>query len=76
MSLLGIFIGLECPVCNGEKSKGMAFCVSCYRELPIPMQRALWKRFGMGFEEAFQKAFWFLRNRPDTRQKKLFSDSA
>ncbi len=69
--MLKIFIGTECPVCTKTKDPNTAFCKSCYRELPIPMQRALWKRFGQGFEKAFEEAFWFLKNRPDTEQQKL-----
>ena len=71
MSLYDTFMGTLCPICTKWKEPANAFCKSCYRELPIPMQRALWKRFGSGFEKAFEEGYWFLKNRPDQEQRKL-----
>jgi hypothetical protein len=72
MTILRTFVEVVCPACNGLKEANTAFCKKCYRELPIPMQRTLWKRFGSRFEKAFEEAFWWLKNRPDERQPKLF----
>jgi hypothetical protein len=71
MTILRTFVETVCPVCEKEKDPNTAFCKRCYRELPIPMQRALWKRFGQGFEKAFEEGYWFLKNRPDQEQGKL-----
>jgi hypothetical protein len=46
----------ECPACAGAKKPGMSFCRSCYADLPVNMARALYKRVGQGYEEAFDHA--------------------
>lgn len=73
MTILRTFVETICPACNGAKDPHTAFCKRCYRELPIGMQRGLWKRYGIGFEKSFEQAFWFLANRPAQEQKDLFS---
>jgi len=49
------FKSLRC-ICNGAKKPGTGFCRGCYFSLPVQMQRALWRRFGAGFEEAYTDA--------------------
>ena len=34
----------------------MSFCVECCFELPASMRRALYRRFGEGYEEAYAAA--------------------
>ena len=46
----------KCAVCSGFKKKNQSFCLACYLHLPLDMQRALWKGFGSGYEEAYQEA--------------------
>lgn len=61
------FSGQSCPGCLGWKEKRMAFCVGCYSNLPKHMQKALFRRFGSGFEEAHEAALnWLLADRADT----------
>lgn len=52
-TILKIFIGGECLGCGKSKPTNNAFCRGCYHSLPSDMKRALWQRFGSGFEEAF-----------------------
>jgi hypothetical protein len=52
-SVLKDFLGKECPTCGCTKRSGMSHCSLCYGRLPKPMQTALYKRFGEGYEEAF-----------------------
>jgi hypothetical protein len=50
------FRSAECPVCRDVKDINKSFCHSCYYTLPSGMRRALYKRFGEGYEEAFNMA--------------------
>ena len=56
MTILSEFCGEECPNCRLPKETRNAFCMKCYRRLPKPLQSALWRRFGFGFEEAYAAA--------------------
>ncbi len=72
VSIKGSFLGWVCPVCKDRKESGQAFCVRCYKSLPLPMQRKIWRKFGKGYDDAFRESFWYLKTRPDEAQKKLF----
>lgn len=50
----------EC-LCGREKSSGRSFCYRCYKELPGDMQRALYRKMGDGYEEAFEEAVAWLQ---------------
>jgi len=49
----------EC-LCGRPKARRYAFCFRCYASLPRDMQRALWRRFGQGYEEAYDAAAVYL----------------
>jgi hypothetical protein len=72
------FTGHKCRGCGGNKWIMTAFCPICYRELPQALRTSLWKRFGSGFEEAYQACLSWFRLHPVTRptgkpeQAKLF----
>jgi predicted amidophosphoribosyltransferase len=51
--LFDVFAGEMCAGCGGRKRRLVAFCPSCYRELPKALKNALWQRFGHGLEEAY-----------------------
>jgi hypothetical protein len=75
------FVGTHCAGCGGDKQKRNAFCLPCYRQLPKALQSCLWKRFGAGFEEAYQACLSWFREHPlqgehRAKQKKLFEESA
>lgn len=75
------FMARKCEVCRGRKVSGSAFCRWCYRELPKALQSSLWKRFGSGFEEAYQASLsWFRTHPVETRkqgaQESLFGEKA
>ncbi len=79
--IIDVFLGLRCDVCGGHKRKATAFCTWCYRELPKALQSSLWKRFGSGFEEAYQACLsWFRTHPVETRkqgeQSGLFKENA
>lgn len=58
------FSSKECCICRGAKPRNNGFCRACYFSLPKPMQRALWQRFGEGYEAAHQAAReWLQRKR-------------
>lgn len=59
--IFDIFNGQNCPGCGGRKNRANAFCVSCFRSLPYKMRQDLYKRFGSGFEEAFETALAHLK---------------
>jgi hypothetical protein len=50
-----------CPACGETKLKRQSFCAKCYHVLPVPMRRALYLRFGRGYEEAHAAAHDYLR---------------
>ena len=47
--------------CGKRKAGKMTFCAGCYRRLPHPMQMALYRRVGQGYEEAYAAAVEFLK---------------
>lgn len=63
-SVLQDFLGERC-VCGAPKRSRMSHCGRCYHSLPKPMQSALWKRFGEGYEEAYSESVeWLAKRRP------------
>lgn len=50
----------EC-LCGRPKQRKRAVCYGCFRELPEPMQRALHRPVGRGFEEACEEAVRWLQ---------------
>jgi len=77
--IFNAFVSTQCEACGGVKRKWNAFCVPCYRQLPAALKSCLWKRFGSGFEEAYQACLsWFREyplqgaHRARAKQKTLF----
>jgi hypothetical protein len=62
--IFAIFAGTRCAGCGGTKRRHNAFCPWCYRELPAALKQSLWKRFGSGFEEAYQASLSWFRTHP------------
>lgn len=42
--------------CGRTKQPRQTFCRGCYYSLPVPTRRALYRRFGKGYEEAYAAA--------------------
>jgi len=51
--------GVVCR-CGREKHSGETFCKACYFRLPPLLRRALYKRVGEGYENAYAEACGFL----------------
>lgn len=51
----GVLKGEECQ-CGRPKKRGRAVCTGCYYALEPHMQRALYRKIGNGFEEAYEEA--------------------
>lgn len=47
-------------LCERPKWRGRSFCYNCYKSLPPDMQRALYRRIGEGYEEAYETAVKWL----------------
>jgi predicted amidophosphoribosyltransferase len=62
--LFDVFAGEMCAGCGGRKRRLVAFCPSCYRELPKALKNALWQRFGHGMEEAYHACLSWFRVHP------------
>lgn len=62
-SLIRELLGTTCPACNGTKKTRQTLCGRCYHALPKNMQMALYRYVGAGYEEAYEAAVKFLRNR-------------
>jgi len=48
--------------CGKSKKAWRSFCYGCFKQLSYPLQRALYKRFGEGYEEAYRSAIAELFN--------------
>ncbi len=46
--------------CGAGKRERCALCLACYRRLPPPKRRALFRRFSQGFPEAYADAVRYL----------------
>lgn len=42
--------------CGSAKRERQTFCASCYRSLNADTRRDLYRKFGNGYEEAYQSA--------------------
>ncbi len=49
----------ECA-CGKPKKSGNSFCYGCYSSLPEDLQKKLYRRFGDGYEEAYEEAHGWL----------------
>lgn len=79
--IFAAFMSVRCAGCDGVKRERNAFCLSCYRQLPRALQSSLWKRFGQGFEEAYQACLSWFRTHPfqgvhRAKQKSLWEDAS
>ncbi len=49
--------------CGNYKKPNQSFCYRCYNILPAQMKRNLYKRFTLGYEEAYEEAvIWLTEN--------------
>lgn len=46
--------------CGATKVARQSFCGHCYRKLPVPMQHAMHRLIGNGYESAYANAVIFL----------------
>lgn len=52
--------GEEC-LCGREKMRKNSFCYPCFKALPVEMQRALYRGFRRGYEQAVDAAVVWLQ---------------
>jgi hypothetical protein len=50
-----------CGGCGKSKPPGLSHCRRCYRRLPVAMMCNLYKRFGAGYEEAYEESLQYLQ---------------
>jgi len=43
-------------LCGKPKQEMQSFCYKCYKSLPLPMRNNLYRRFGSGYEQAYEAA--------------------
>ena len=56
--------GPLCAACGKAKMPKQSFCRPCYFSLPEDMRKALYRRFGSGYEEAYDDAKdWLIQER-------------
>lgn len=46
--------------CGAFKGPHRSFCHDCFKHLPYHLQGGLYKRFGQGYEQAFEAALEYL----------------
>lgn len=51
-----------CGPCGGTKRSMMSHCRRCYYALPPQKRQALYKRFGRGYEEAYEDSLRYLES--------------
>jgi hypothetical protein len=56
------FVGLVCRGCGDTKMGSQSFCTHCYFRLPKDLRRNLYRRFGEGYEAAYESAVCWLRD--------------
>lgn len=61
--ILAALKGTRCAGCGEAKKVMRSHCGKCYYALPPPMRTALYKRFGGGYEEAFEGSLQYLEER-------------
>lgn len=49
-----------CASCGKSKRPKMSHCGRCYRALPPRLRSALYRKFGDGYEEAFEESLNYL----------------
>lgn len=57
------FKGTLCYGCDGQKESQRAVCAGCHKLLPTHMQKNLYRRFGAGYERAYEEAVRCIRAR-------------
>lgn len=61
---LDVFRSETCEACGAPKHSGKCFCYGCFKSLSHSLQRGLYKRFGAGYEEAYDAALAALSPAP------------
>lgn len=51
----------KCESCSGPKPARRSHCGFCFRRLPMRLQKALYRPFGQGYEEAFEESLSSLK---------------
>jgi len=46
--------------CGGRKKSGQSLCYGCYKKLPADLAKALWRKLGNGYEQAYDRAVAWL----------------
>lgn len=63
LQLLTELAGIKCQ-CGSVKARNQSFCRLCWLTLSRPMQTALYKQVGAGYEDAYATAINYLVNKP------------
>ena len=64
--LVAELAGLRCR-CGAVKIPRQTFCRRCYRLLPMDLGKALYRRMGLGYEEAYAAACAWLEDKGVSR---------
>jgi hypothetical protein len=72
--ILRIFMSLTC-FCGKDKKPQMSHCTSCYYLLPSDARKALWRKIGKGYEEAFRESLAILERQKTAQAEKAIQNS-
>lgn len=71
LNILDMMQGDTC-VCGAYKPRGRSHCPDCFKALPPAQQKALYRRFRQGYEEAFLNSLsWLIGDGRTTVEKIL-----
>ena len=62
---LDALMGTTCFGCGGSKAAERSFCGGCYFKLPEFLRRALYRRIGHGYEQAYTDSLAYLGDRAE-----------
>jgi hypothetical protein len=60
LEILDSLRSVKCEGCGGKKQAAQSHCKRCYFKLSAALRLSLYKRFGNGYEEAFEESLLVL----------------
>lgn len=69
LAILKSLGSITCESCEGKKQPRMSHCRKCYFGLHPDTRHALYRKFGNGYEEAFERSLAELKAKAEAKAK-------